>query len=243
MVETLGDRIKNGISEFRVRLRSIPSVVVTLFVLSVVFMNVFGSRELYNSTYFCLNTGILFSWIPFICMDCVVKRFGAKAAIKLNVFAVICEILVSVAFYLVMLIPGTWSATYACADTETASAVNTCLNSTFASTWYVVLGSVISMLVSGVINSLLNSLIGKKVDKDGRYKGFAIRSLGSTIISQWIDNLLFSAIVSHVFFGWTWTQVLICATTSMFIEMIAEAILTPYGYRIAKRWETEGVGL
>ena len=57
-----------------------------------------------------------------------------------------------------------------------------------------------------------------------------------------VDYSFFSAMVSHVFFGWNWTQVLICSTTSMVIELLLEAVFSPMGYRISKKWEKENVG-
>ena len=84
--------------------------------------------------------------------------------------------------------------------------------------------------------------IGKKTD-NGTFGAFAFRSFVSTGIGQWVDNFIFSALVSHVFFGWNWTQVLICSTTSMIIELVAEAIFSPVGYRVSKGWEKDGVGI
>ena len=97
------------------------------------------------------------------------------------------------------------------------------------------------MFLSTLVNSALNHFIGKKADK-GNYGGFATRSLISTSVAQWVDNFVFSAMVSHVFFGWNWTQVLICSTTSMVIELLLEAVFSPMGYRISKKWEQEKVG-
>ena len=37
-------------------------------------------------------------------------------------------------------------------------------------------------------------------------------------------------------------QVLICATTSMILELGMEVIFSPIGYKIAKRWERDNVG-
>ena len=98
------------------------------------------------------------------------------------------------------------------------------------------------MLLSSIVNALLNEVIGKKADKGG-FGGFAVRSYISTAVGQWVDNFVFSALVSHVFFGWNWTQVLICSTTSMIIELVAEAIFSPVGYRVSKGWEKDGVGI
>lgn len=232
--------IKDKLNEYKLLLRSVPSTVITIFVVSVIFMNIFGGRELYNSSWLCLNTGILFSWIPFICMDCICKRFGTSAAIKINIVAVIFEIIISVILFFVCIIPGTWSAVFSAETIEIGEVINSSINSTFAGTWYVVFGSVVSMLLSGITNSMLNGKIGKHV-KDN-YTGFAARSLISTIVSQLVDNLAFSFIVSYVLFGWSIKQAIICSITSMAAEFILEAILTPIGYRISKSWDKDKVG-
>ena len=72
--------LRSTIEEYKVLLRSVPAMVIAVFILSVVLMNLLAGRELYRSDYFCLNTGLALSWISFLCMDCICKRFGAKAA-------------------------------------------------------------------------------------------------------------------------------------------------------------------
>jgi hypothetical protein len=126
-------------------------------------------------------------------------------------------------------------------DAATAEYVNAGLNATFGGAWYVVLGSSIAMAASAVVNSSVNAYLGKIADKGG-YKGFAIRSFTSTALGQFVDNFVFSALVSHVFFGWNWTQVIICSITSMIIELALEAIFSPVGYKVSKEWENKGVG-
>ena len=69
-----------------------------------------------------------------------------------------------------------------------------------------------------------------------------MRSLVSTCIAQFVDNFVFSALVSHVFFGWNWMQVIICSFTSMLIELAFEALFSPLGYSISKGWERDQVG-
>ena len=68
-------------------LRSMPSIVVALFVVSVVAMNLMAAKTIVitNPSWFGVTGGILLSWIPFLLMDVVVKTYGAKAATKLNI--------------------------------------------------------------------------------------------------------------------------------------------------------------
>lgn len=233
--------LRSTIEEYKVLLRSVPSMVIAVFILSVVLMNLLAGRELYRSDYFCLNTGLALSWISFLCMDCICKRFGAKAATRISVVAIGVNMICAVIFWLLMKTPGQWAAYYSAGEPVTGQMITAGIDSTFAGAWYVVLGSSAAMLASSVVNSYLNHLVGERAD-NGRYSGFAARSLVSTCIAQFVDNFVFSALVSHVFFGWNWTQVIICSFTSMLIELGLEAVFTPVGYRISSAWEKEHVG-
>lgn len=227
--------------DYKILLRNVPSLVTSVFILSVVCMNLMAGRELYRSDYFCINCGLAISWISFLCMDCICKRFGAKASMMISITAMLVNAACVGVFKLLTMTPGRWAAYYSASNPSTAEMINAGLDSTFGSTWYIVFGSAVAMLVSSIINALLNQMIGAKADK-GNYGGFAARSLISTTIAQWFDNFVFSAIVSHVFFGWNWTQVIICSTTSMIIELLFEAVFSPVGYRVSKEWEEENIG-
>ena len=233
--------VKRTIGDYRLLLRSVPSMVTAMFILSVVCMNLMANKELYRSDYFCLNCGLALSWISFLCMDCICKRFGPKAATKISILAMGVNILTVLVFKLLSMAPGRWAAFYSAPDGATGELISNGLDMTFGGTWYVVVGSCTAMLLSTLVNSGLNNLIGKRFD-NGNYYGFVKRSLVSTLIAQWVDNFVFSAMVSHVFFGWNWTQVLICSTTSMVIELSLEGLFSPLGYRISKGWEKDKVG-
>ena len=233
--------LKETLEDYKVLLRSVPSMVIAVFVLSVVLMNLLAGRELYRSDYFCLNSGLALSWISFLCMDCICKRFGGKAAAEISVLAMIINIFCAVIFWVLMLTPGRWAAYYSSADPAVGTQITAGIDQTFAGAWYVVAGSSAAMLVSSVVNSVLNQMIGRVADH-GDFRGFAARSLISTCAAQFADNFVFSALVSHVFFGWNWTQVLICSFTSMVIELAFEAVFSPVGYRISREWEIGNVG-
>lgn len=241
MCKKIKEKINSEIREYQEILHNVPSLVFTIFVVSVILMNLLGNKELYHSDYICINTGLALSWISFLCMDCICKRFGGRAAIKVNVVAMLLNLSVAIIFHVLMWFPGNWAAMYATSEVGTQQAINDGLNATFSGTWYVVAGSAIAMLASGVVNAVINSNIGKRLD-DGSYKGFATRSFISTAVAQWVDNFVFSALVSHIFFRWNWMQVLICATTSMVLELVIEVIFSPVGYKVAKRWEENKVG-
>lgn len=233
--------LRDEAADYKMLLRTIPSPAVSLFVLSVVCANLMANKELVSHTYFALDCGFVFSWIMFLCMDVICRRWGARAAVKISFFALAVNLAVCACFALLARTPGMWGAYYSTGD----SAVNDALNRTFGGSWYVVLGSALAFAVSSVSNALLNEKVGAVFGRYFSTRGFAVfalRSYISTAVSQFIDNLIFAAAVSKVFFGWTWTQVLVCSATGAVFELLCEVVFSGVGYRVVRSWEEENVG-
>lgn len=96
MCKKIKEKINSEIREYQEILHNVPSLVFTIFVVSVILMNLLGNKELYRSDYICINTGLALSWISFLCMDCICKRFGGRAAIKVNVVAMLLNLSVAI---------------------------------------------------------------------------------------------------------------------------------------------------
>ncbi len=229
---------KNIYEDYKILLRSVPASTVTIFIVSVIVMNLMANKELFSLPYLALDCGFAVSWVSFLCMDMICKRFGATASIKISIMALGINLGVCLLLKVLSMTPGMWGAYY---DTGMTQA-NDVLNSTIGGTWYVVIGSSIAMLVSSVLNSVLNQAIGRHSKKD-TFGSFALRSYVSTIIAQFVDNLIFAILVSHVFFGWSWIQVLTCSCTAAVAELLCEMLLSPVGYRVVRGWERENVGV
>lgn len=239
MIKRVSSTITREFQDYKVLLRSVPSTVMVLFCVSVVFMNLLANKEIaLNLSWLALDCGFILSWISFLCMDMLTKRFGPKAAIKLSLFTVGISLLVSLILYIISMIPGNWGEYY----TYNNSDVNGALNSTFGGTWYVLLGSALAFIGSSIVNALLNAFIGKTLDKN-RFREYALRSYISTVAAQFVDNMIFALVVSHVFFGWTLLQCITCSITGCIVELVSEVIFSPFGYRVCKQWEHDGVGL
>ena len=229
--------LKRELEDLRILLRNVPSLVVSLFFISVIVMNLLANKELFSAKYLALDCGFTVSWISFLCMDMICKHFGPKAAAKISVMALLINLGVCLLFKLMSMTPGMWGEFYTFGSED----VNQALNNTIGGSWYIVFGSSLAMLVSAICNSVINHSIGKRLKTDD-YKAFAIRSFTSTGIAQFIDNLVFATVVSHVFFGWTWVQVLTCSLTGAAMELIGEIVLSPVGYRASRSWKKDGVG-
>lgn len=231
------EKIKKSWKEFKLLLRSIPATVVTLFVVSVICMNLLANKTLIQLDWIALDGGILISWLSFMCMDIITKHFGPKAANRISILAAGINLLTCLIFFVASIIPST-------ADDYTA------FNGIFGGTWFILLGSTIAFLASAVINNTMNWMIGKSFRKnpDGKL-AYATRTYVSTFIGQFMDNLIFAVIVFMFFapifwdgFCWTFIQCVMCSLTGALAELVMEIVFSPIGYKITKKWQAESVG-
>lgn len=227
----------NEIYDYKVLLKSVPALTMTFFVLSVIYMNIFAGKELLNTKYLALDCGFLLSWLSFLCMDMFTKRFGAKAAIKLSLLALVINLFSCGIFYIFSRVGGNWSAFY----TYNNEIANMSINDTFGGTWYVLLGSTIAMAVASVVNAIINQSIGNMMKKNNFF-AYAMRSYISTAFGQFVDNFVFAMIVSVTFFGWNITQVITCSITGALAELLAEIIFSSIGFKVCRNWEKNGIG-
>ena len=120
--------LKDELFEIKILLRSIPTTVVTLFVVSVVCMNLLANKTLLQLDWIALDGGILISWLSFMCMDIITKHFGPKASNSITVLAVMINLLTCLIFFVASAIPsnaGDFSA----------------FDSIFGGTWFILVGS------------------------------------------------------------------------------------------------------
>lgn len=234
--------MKNILTQTKDAMRAIPGTVTAIFILSVVMMNLLANKSIFNLPWLASTAGIFVSWVTFLCMDSVCKRFGYKAATILNTVGMIVNLLSAILFMLIVKIPGIWAASFAGATEEISGAINAGLDATFSSAWYIVIGSAVAMFLGGVVNSVMNHLVGVKLDNQGTYTEFAIRSFVSTAAGQFVDNFVFALFVSYIFFGWSIKQVFVCSFMMMLLELAFEVVFSPIGYNVAKMWKRDNVG-
>lgn len=231
-------RLEAWITDYKILMRNVPAIPLVMFVVSVILMNLLANKEIdMHFSWLALDCGFTVSWMSFLFMDMLTKRFGAKAAIKISLTAMVINLFVCLGLYLISIIPGNWAAFY---DSEN-TIVNDALNSTFGGTWYVVLGSALAFACSAIVNAVLNESIGAKF-KRNNFIAYAVRSYVSTLTAQFVDNFIFATFVGHVFFGWTMMQCFTCSLTGCIVELLCEVIISPYGYKVCKAWEASGVG-
>ena len=225
--------MKKSISDFRSLLRSVPPILVSLLILSVVGMNLLANKSIDTGlSWLALDCGILFSWLTFLSMDVLTHCYGPRAATALSFVALALNLLMAGIFFLASRIPGVWGESFVEGSEQI---LNTALNNTFGGTWFIILGSSVAFLASAALNNFLNYGIGRLLKRDRGFGGFALRSYVSTFLAQFADNLIFALLVSKLFFGWTLLQCFTCALTGAVMELLFEILFSPLGYRLSRR--------
>ena len=222
------------ITQIAVLLRSIPAIVIILFILAVISMNLLANITILSLPWLALNAGLFVSWLSFLLMDIVTKHFGAKAANIMSLIAITVNTLCSIIFWII-----------------SKSGIDPKVAQILGGEWSIYLASTIAFIVSALTNNYTNVAIGKWFKKNPDSKeAYATRSFLSTFISQFIDNFLFvflafvllPLIPTALPVKWTIWQCIGCSFTCAILEFLSEAIFTPFGYKVNQRWKEKEVG-
>lgn len=234
-MKKIGNYLKKEWKDTLLLLKSVPAVPFSLFVLSVVLMNILANKTIINESWIAIDGGIVVSWIAFMMLDMLVRRFGPKASTKIMITALIINLLVVCIFNLVAKLNfgGGWVQG---ADTQ--------LDALLAGSWHVLAASSIAFLTAAIVSNLLHWAIRKRFKSQTRnnFSAFAVASWTSTLVAQFIDNLIFGLLFLFALGYITLTAAIMMAATGMVAELICQAIFSPIGYRIAEKWRRNRVG-
>ena len=213
--------------ETKLLLKEIPATVMTLFVISIVAMNLLASKLIVDTSWIALDAGLIVSWLSFLTMDIIVKRFGPKASVKLSIVAALLNILIMLVFTIAAIIPGDWALN----DYSTGT------------NWWIIGASTAAFIVAGVVNSVSNWAIERIFKNRHSFKAYAISSYASTMLGQFVDNLVFALVFTVPAFGIGFVPTLMFALTGAFAELICQVIFSPIGYKVAENWRKEEIGI
>lgn len=234
------------LEDWKMLLRSIPSVVVALFTVCTVTMNLAANKIVWSGlkigeNYFVSITGGLFlSWAVFLIMDMVTKTFGAKASIKLNFFGAVINAIAIIFLGIIASIPSDFPFPGASASFDAVLG----FSGNGVQPWQILISSTVAYVVSGIINSIINVLIGRafKKNPDGKI-AFATRSYVSTMVGQFADNFIFTGIAFGLFAHFYGPVTIVgMAIIGALIELFCEIVFSPIAYIKCRKWQQEGVG-
>lgn len=254
--------------------RSVPAIALALIVVANVLMNILAAKAIIQvpanvpTSWFTVNktgsadyanfwiiqdAGIIVSWIGFLVGDLLVKAFGSKNAIRINIASLGLSLFVSLLLVGVAHVPGTWSPVFSetlntkfshVLAADFAGIINGSLNEVIGNVWYVILGSAAATFVGILVNNITHGvLLNKMIKKHGdHYFGYFVAAGASTVFGQVIDNIVFALLVGVNFFGWSLFSVLMCSLLGGLVELVAEMLFTPLTYKISKNWEKNRIG-
>ena len=105
----LKQTIKREWKEFCTLLKSVPTLMVVIFILSVFAMNLLANKSIdIPVDWLALDGGIILSWVAFFTMDVLTKHFGPKAATQITVLAIEVNLFFCLMLFIGSLIPGVW---------------------------------------------------------------------------------------------------------------------------------------
>lgn len=223
-------KIKNYFKDYWTTLKSIHPAILIIFVLTIVTMNILANFTLYQGNYIALDGGIIVTWIVASICDIVTISKGPRTTIRMSIFGILISLIFSGIFAIINAI---------CRQNMDISQISPI----FSGTWFIVLSSAIAFVTSTSINALLNYSIGLLFKEKNKSKiAYCVRSFPSTLISQFIDNFVFSSLAYMAFapifwngFSWTIIQTLSCAATYSGIALVVEVIVTPIAYKICRK--------
>ena len=167
--------------------RSIPGIVLTMVIVSIIMMNFLANKIIFSIDWIAIDGGIFISWLLFLSLDVVTKYFGPRAANRVILLSSLIYLFVALVFLGVSKIP-------------TPGRDQSAVNSILGGEWFILLSSITAFIISGLLNTALNCLVGNLFKKNPNSGlSFFTRTYVSTVIAQFVDNLIFAVLCYMLF--------------------------------------------
>ncbi|MFN2099932.1 queuosine precursor transporter [Altererythrobacter sp. MF3-039] len=184
---------------------------------------------------FIFGAGILFFPVSYVIGDVLTEVYGYARARRVIWTGFAALIFMAVMSFVVVRLPAFdgWACVgsdtlqmAAGDDPSTGSICQQTYESVFGSTWRIVIASMLAFWAGEFVNSYVMAKM--KIWTKG--KALWSRTIGSTVVGQGIDSLIFYPVA---FLGiWTTEAVLIVMVTNWLLKVLWEAVLTPVTYMV-----------
>lgn len=202
-------------------------LVMAAFVTVLLCANIIGVQKRSTIFGFTFGTGILFFPLSYVFGDVLTEVYGYARSRRVIWAGFAAEAFAALMAYVVVAMPAApgWDgqATY---------------ERVFGSTPRIILASLCAFWAGEFANSFV--LAKMKIRTDGRF--LWLRTIGSTIVGEGVDSLIFYPLAFYGATGWTPRQVLMVMATNYVLKVGWEAVATPFTYRVVnflKRVEHE----
>ena len=187
-----------------------------IYCAGIIIQNILATKNI-DITIFTVTTGILVSPLVFIIQDIQTEIFGYKKAKKMIILGYLMNFIAIMLYTFSISIPS--SITY-----TNQEAFTTILGTTPR--------IAIASFIAYVIGALINSKVMEKL-KNKHEKNLFFRAISSTVVGQFVDNMLFAVIA---FIGILPTQAIISMIVGgTLFEIIYEIIFYPITKKLIQK--------
>ena len=195
--------LKKDWNETKVLFRSLPAIPFAVLCICLVVMNFLANKGwVPDNPVFSADAGMIVSWIGFLAGDMIVKIYGAKAAIKVNIAAIIIQLFAITLFTLGALLPWTYPQTI---GVDGATYCSDCFDHIFMAQFWPCFGGTLAFALATVVDSILSKFLLTRFKDRTSFKAYAVASYASTALGQFLDNMFFALFKSSSvaeFFSW-----------------------------------------
>ncbi len=202
-------------------------LVMVAFVTVLLCANIIGVQKRSTVFGFTFGTGILFFPLSYVFGDVLTEVYGYARSRRVIWAGFGAEVFAAFMAYVIVAMPAApgWDGQKTYEDV-------------FGQTPRIVLASLVAFWAGEFANSFV--LAKMKIRTDGRF--LWMRTIGSTIVGEGVDSLIFYPLAFLGAAGWTRQQVLAVLLTNYVLKVGWEAVATPLTYRAVnflKRVENE----
>lgn len=202
-------------------------LVMAAFVTVLLCANIIGVQKRSTFFGFTFGTGILFFPLSYVFGDVLTEVYGYARSRRVIWAGFGAEVFAAFMAYVIVAMPPApgWDG-------------QPMYERVFGSTPRIVLASLCAFWAGEFANSFV--LAKMKIRTDGRF--LWMRTIGSTIVGEGVDSLIFYPLAFYGAAGWTPQQVLAVMATNYVLKVGWEAVATPVTYRVVnflKRAENE----
>lgn len=169
------------------------------------------------------DRGLFVSWIVFMVSNVITEAYSKEKAIKVSTFAMVIAFFISCLGTILSFIPIPLGGTPE--DISYYESVSGAFTTLLRGQIRIVISSAIAFWIGNFINSTIIDKMKQKRKNDNKF-WFAFRAIISTIIGQFVDNILFMTLA----FGgvWAWMDILTAVAIGTILETIVESFFIPF---------------
>jgi queuosine precursor transporter len=202
-------------------------LVMAAFVTVLLCANIIGVQKRSTIFGFTFGTGILFFPLSYVFGDILTEVYGYARSRRVIWAGFGAEIFAAFMSFVIVAMPPApgWDG-------------QPMYERVFGSTPRIVMASLCAFWAGEFANSFV--LAKMKIRTDGRF--LWLRTIGSTIIGEGVDSLIFYPLAFYGAAGWTTDQVIAVMLTNYALKVGWETVATPFTYRVVaflKRAENE----